>query len=113
MPNKVPGRPFVKGQSANPGGRPKGINAAVRALVGDNGEKLIEGLYAVAFAKPAELKKLFGVPLKVGTKDRIAAMTVLLERGFGKALQEITTPTDRPMVVTFGGRWKPPTQEPE
>lgn len=111
MPNTVPGRPFAKGVSPNPGGRPKGVTAAVKALVGDNGEKLIEGLYAMAFGTPAQLKKKFGVA--PNAKDRIAAMSVLLDRGFGKALQEIATPLDRPVVVTFGGRYKPNQQEPE
>jgi hypothetical protein len=33
----IVGRPFPKGRSGNPGGRPKGLAKYVRELVGDDG----------------------------------------------------------------------------
>jgi len=70
--NPIPGnRPWRKGQSGNPGGRPKGIASAVKERV--KPEDLVDILVDVARdprAKPAE---------------RIAAVRELADRGWGKA----------------------------
>jgi hypothetical protein len=65
------GRPWVKGQSGNPGGRPKDL-AWLRETARSHA--------------PEALETLFKIMRDGGTeKDRRAAAEALLDRGFGKA----------------------------
>ena len=76
-PKAQRGRPFKKGESGNPGGRPKGVVTRVKALVGEDGRRALRVLWKIAkdtSAKPSE---------------RIAAAEALLNRGFGKASSPI------------------------
>ena len=64
---------FKRGQSGNPGGRPTGVAARARELVGDSPDRLLRVLLAVAEderARPA---------------DRIVAAREYLDRGWGRA----------------------------
>jgi hypothetical protein len=73
-----PGRPFAKGQSGNPGGRPKGVVAMVKELIGEDGGAALAVLWEIAqdgTARPSE---------------RVAAAEALLNRGFGRSV----TPVD-------------------
>lgn len=70
---KAPGPPWRKGQSGNPGGRPKGIAAAAREAIGNDPRKLLEVFLTVAAdgkAKPA---------------DRLRAAELYLDRAYGRA----------------------------
>jgi hypothetical protein len=67
------GRPFLPGQSGNPGGRPKGVARTVREVCGGSPLRLAQGLLEIA-EDP-----------KVRPRDRIAAYSELLDRGWGKA----------------------------
>ena len=91
--------PFEAGKSGNPGGRPKGLGAALRRKYGENAGRLITELEKFAFGK---VKKC---PHKV----RVQAIGMLLERGWGKPPQEVIGDPDRPIQhsVTFGGRYRP------
>ena len=74
---------FVPGQSGNPGGRPKGLAAAVRELA--PAEDLVKWYTAIWLRDKATLLKL-GVPLKsVTLAERNKAGEWLTERGYGKA----------------------------
>ena len=80
MPNpplvspKVRGRPFVKGQSGNPGGRTKEM-----AWLREEARKLA----AKSLATLADV-------LDTGTgSERVSAARELLDRGFGKSVQAV------------------------
>ena len=66
-------RPWKPGQSGNPGGRPKGVAKTVREVCGGSPLRLAHGLLEIA-EDP-----------KVRPRDRIAAYSELLDRGWGKA----------------------------
>ena len=68
-PNGVVGRPFQKGQVANPGGRPKGIEALARKHT------------------PAAIAAL--VDALRSPKERVGAAVALLDRGWGKPTAQI------------------------
>lgn len=59
----------------NPLGRPKGIHAQVRALIGDNGEKALQVLADIM------------LDTKARPRDRTECAKTLLERGFGKPIE--------------------------
>ena len=83
----VRGRPFQPGQSGNPGGRPRGPVAAIRARTRD-GEEL------VGFMLDVLRGRMPGTHLR----DRMAAAEWLADRGFGRPVQAVgvamTSPED-------------------
>lgn len=64
---------FKPGQSGNPSGRPKGIAARARALIGNDPGELLEVFLSIA-RDPSEK-----------AADRRAAAEALLDRAYGKA----------------------------
>lgn len=98
--------PFVKGVSGNPGGRTKGLTAAVKAKAGADGKKLIDALWLIATGKPDAIEAAYGATPSI--RDRQSAIDSLLDRGFGKATQTIAGDEDQPVAlkVIFGGRHK-------
>jgi hypothetical protein len=77
MPNAqrgTVGRPFAKGVSGNPGGRPKGFVRRIREETRD-GEEMVEHMLRVARDEDE------------GTKVRVEAYTWLADRGFGRPTQ--------------------------
>lgn len=90
---------FHKGQSGNPGGRPKGLATAIRQRYGEDGGQLVACLERYAFDRR----------LKCSHRERLTAISMLLDRGWGKPAQLLTGDPDTPLAlkVTFGGRYRP------
>ncbi len=83
----VVGRPFEKGRSGNPGGRPKGLSRKVREVLGDNDGEVLARLWAAAMsgrlpdpAHPNDPTKF----VTVDVRERLMASKLLSERGWGK-----------------------------
>ncbi len=77
-------KPFQKGVSPNPGGRPKGLAALIRERVGSEGAPLFEALRLIAMGVPRERDAFFGERIKVTTRDRLMALQELADRGWGR-----------------------------
>jgi len=89
---KTPGKPFQKGQSGNPGGRPKvpeEIKEAFRAA-GPNACECLCKIIADPAAKDS---------------DKIRAAEVILDRGFGKPTQsvDLEATVGAPISIAFEG----------
>src|SRR5262245_324896 len=80
------GRPFKKGQSGNPGGRPKVI-AEVKELAREHTGEAIQTLVSI-MSNP-----------KSAPAARVSAANSLLDRGYGKAPQHISGEGEPQYVV--------------
>jgi hypothetical protein len=80
MSKKSKGRPFRKGVSGNPAGRPRigeSVAEYIRELGGQDGHLYIDRLHALATGEHSNPRAM------------LAAIAVLLERGFGKPPQTV------------------------
>jgi phage FluMu protein gp41 len=79
---------FQKGQSGNPGGRPKAL-VEVQELARSHAPDAIAALARIVKSKSS----------KVPPAAVVAAATALLDRGFGKPPQAITGPNGGPLEI--------------
>jgi hypothetical protein len=92
---------FRPGQSGNPGGRQKGFAKAIQAKCGDDYERIVEGLYAIAFGSPKQVKEVFGPRFEVTPKMRLTALLELRNSGPGRPRQvdDVEAPPDVPLFA--------------
>lgn len=91
-----PGRPFPKGVSPNPAGRPRNeIPRLIRECTLD-GQMLVD-----FWLKVLGGKKVDGLPNAPSVKDMIQVSEIMVDRGWGKATQPIEHSGEAggPMVV--------------
>ncbi len=80
---RVVGKPFPKGTSGNPGGRPRGLAAYVRENT-DGGAEIVDLMLGVMRGDV-----IGGQVPRV--RDRMDAATWLADRAFGKAVAQLET----------------------
>ena len=80
------GRPFKKGQSGNPGGRPAAI-AEVRDLAREQTEESMKALVSIRD------------DTKAPPAARVSAANSLLDRGWGRTTQVISGDTENPHKI--------------
>lgn len=89
----MPGRPFEKGQSGNPGGRLKGIERIFR--------EEIDKLAADGNGVGVIARRLLEIGLKGEHKDSIAALKLFCERAYGLSPQHVKFEgADRPVDLS-------------
>ena len=99
-------RPWKPGQSGNPSGRPKGTRdlAAYVLETTDGGKELVDALISIARGVMPNVPVQEGSRLRkdqqVRPADQLKAIEMLLDRGFGRSLQQLDiahSVTDRPL----------------
>ena len=80
---RVVGRPFPKGMSGNPGGRPRGLAAYVRENT-NGGDEIVQLMVTIMRGDV-----IGGQVPRI--RDRMDAATWLADRAFGKAVAQVET----------------------
>ena len=97
----VIGRPFRKGESGNPSGRPRGLASYIRETT-DGGREMVDLMVAVMRGETIN-------GMKPRIKDQMDAAGWLMDRGFGRAITPVEA-TTRSMNVDIELRELPTRQ---
>jgi hypothetical protein len=82
---------WAPGVSGNPGGRPRGFARIIREYCGENFERIVEGLFLIAYGTAQQRRLYFGQQIRVTTRERLMAMIELRDSGPGRPMQRIQT----------------------
>lgn len=82
---------WAPGVSGNPGGRPRGFARIIREYCGENFERIVEGLFLIAYGTAQQRRAYFGERVSVSTRERVLAMIELRDSGPGRPMQRIQT----------------------
>ena len=99
-------KPFPPGTSGNPGGRPRGVRSLIQARVGENAERLVDFLLLIGLGSDTKVKRTLGTTHAPRSQDRMRAVAELLDRGFGKAVQEVVLEPSNGLTVAEQERVK-------
>lgn len=92
---------FKPGETGNKGGRPKGLEAAVRDAIAKR--EFTDATGVTHKGLDAVLARLLGMLFDQGTtpRDAVALAKEIFDRGFGKAKQSVKITGDSPQGVTM------------
>lgn len=94
----APGRPFEKGKSGNPGGRPKGLASKIRELAP---AAELASFYLALWMRDGKVLRTLGIKVgEVTLQDRLKAADWLADRGYGKAPQHAPVEGEDPLELT-------------
>ena len=103
---------FRKGQSGNPGGRPKGFGEYIRRQTKE-GKELVDVALQVLRGQLEQTVMTKDGPVTVGPtiRDRLTAIDFLADRGFGRVPQPISGDKGEPIQFIFGVKAPGPSKE--
>jgi hypothetical protein len=98
---KAPGRPWLPGQSGNPGGRPKGLAVLSQAIVAqtEDGRELVQWYLGIFRGEGKPLGK------KPTEAQRFEAAAWLTERGWGRPPQQLDVTQEAVTIIVTDG-WR-------
>jgi hypothetical protein len=101
VPEHLKQHRFQPGISGNPGGRPKGLESAVREAIASR--EFTDGAGVVHKGLDAVLARLLEMMFEKGTtpRDAVALAKEIFDRGFGRAKQTVHLKDDNAPIATM------------